>query len=113
MWIYYIHFRYFPFLFYKILFKIKKYPLKQGVYETCVEVDGVEYKGITNYGARPTFDNERVLTETYLDGFDGDLYGRKLTVKFLRFLREIRKFDSVLDLKNQLQDDIRRVRTND
>lgn len=91
----------------------EKYPLKQGVYETCVEVDGVEYKGITNYGARPTFDNERVLTETYLDGFDGDLYGRKLTVKFLRFLREIRKFDSVADLKNQLQDDIRRVRTND
>ena len=90
-----------------------KFPLKQGVYETQVEIEGVVYKGITNYGARPTFDNERVLTETYLDGFSGDLYGKKLTVKFIRFLREIRKFDSIADLKNQLQDDIRRVRTND
>ena len=91
----------------------EKFPLKQGVYETLVEVDGVFYKGITNYGARPTFDNERVLTETYLDGFDGDLYGKKLTVAFVRFLREIRKFDSAQDLKTQLQEDIRRVRTND
>lgn len=91
----------------------EKFPLKQGVYETQVEVDGVVYKGITNYGARPTFDNERVLTETYLDGFAGDLYGRKLTVEFVRFLREIRKFESAEDLKNQLEEDIRRVRTND
>ncbi len=91
----------------------EKFPLKQGVYETLVEVDGVCYKGITNYGARPTFDNERVLTETYLDGFYGDLYGKKLTVAFVRFLREIRKFDSAQDLKAQLQEDIRRVRTND
>lgn len=90
-----------------------KFPLKQGVYETRVEVDGAEYKGITNYGARPTFDDGSVVTETYLDGFDGNLYGKQLTVRFIRFLREITKFEDVDALKTQLQKDIRRVREHD
>lgn len=91
----------------------EKFPLKKGVYETRVRLDGVEYKGITNYGARPTFDNEKITTETYLDGFSGDLYGKILTVSFTRYLRDIQKFDSIDELKKQLQEDIRRVREND
>ena len=78
-----------------------------------MRLDGVEYKGITNYGARPTFDNEKITTETYLDGFSGDLYGKILTVSFTRYLRDIQKFDSIDGLKKQLQEDIRRVREND
>ena len=91
----------------------EKFPLKQGVYETRVCVDSKGYKGITNYGARPTFDNTEVLTETYLDGFDGDLYGKNLKVEFVRFLRDIQKFDGVDGLKAQLQADIRTVRNDD
>jgi len=53
------------------------------------------------------------LTETYLDGFDGDLYGRELKVSFVRYLRDIRKFDDIGALKKQLEEDIRRVREND
>ena len=87
-----------------------KFPLKTGVYETNVTVDNKTYKGITNYGARPTFDNERVVTETYLDGFSGDLYGKELTVHFVRFLRGVTKFESVDALKKQLEKDINRVR---
>lgn len=96
-----------------IPYPIGKYPLKIGVYETRVCVDGTEYKGITNYGARPTFADETVVTETYLDGFDGDLYGKTLKVEFIRYLRDVRKFDSVDSLKKQLEEDLRRVRTND
>lgn len=96
-----------------ILYPQEKFPLKQGVYETCVTVDGVRYKGITNYGARPTFDNACVLTETYLDGFHGDLYGKALKVEFVRFLREITRFADIRALKQQLETDIWRVRNND
>lgn len=96
-----------------ILYPQDKFPLKKGVYETKTTVDGKEYKGITNYGARPTFDNDKVLTETYLDGFSGDLYGKELTVKFVRFLREVQKFESADALKKQLEKDIRRVHEND
>jgi riboflavin kinase/FMN adenylyltransferase len=91
----------------------EKFPLKQGVYETRVCVDGKTYKGITNYGARPTFENTQVLTETYLDGFQGDLYGKQLKVEFIRYLRPVQKFDGVDGLKAQLQADIRTVRNDD
>lgn len=90
-----------------------KYPLKIGVYETRVCVDGRTYKGITNYGARPTFADETVVTETYLDGFTGDLYGKTLRVEFIRRLRGVVKFDSVDALQKQLMKDIERVKTND
>ncbi len=90
-----------------------KFPIKNGVYETRAEVDGKEYKGITNFGARPTFQDGTVLTETYLDGFVGDLYGKTLKIQFVRFLREITRFDSADGLKAQLEYDIRRVRGND
>lgn len=96
-----------------ILYPKEKYPLKKGVYETRTVVNGKAYKGITNYGARPTFDDETVLTETHLDGFDGDLYGKTLQVEFVRFLREIKKFDSADALKEQLNKDIERVRKHD
>ncbi len=96
-----------------IFYPQDKYPLKNGVYETRVCVDGKAYKGITNFGARPTFGDEKVVTETYLDGFEGDLYGRTLKVEFVRYLRDITKFDGVDGLKIQLEKDIERVRNND
>ncbi len=94
-------------------YPVEKFPLKKGVYETRVIVDGKEYKGITNFGARPTFENDIVTTETHLDGFDGDLYGRELRIEFVRYLRDIVKFDGAERLKEQLTKDIRRVREYD
>lgn len=90
-----------------------KFALKKGVYETRVTLDGKTYFAITNYGARPTFDNGQVLTETYIDGYTGNLYAAKIKVEFVRFLREITKFNCVDDLRAQLEEDIRRVREND
>ena len=91
----------------------EKYPIKQGVYETRVCVDEKEYKGITNYGNRPTFDNDTIVTETYLDGFSGELYGKELKIRFKRQIREIKKFENAEKLKAQLNEDIRRVREYD
>jgi len=96
-----------------ILYPKEKFPLKIGVYETRICVDGTFYRGITNYGARPTFEDETVVTETYLDGFDGDLYGKELKIEFIRFLRDVQKFDGVDGLKRQLEEDIERVRKHD
>lgn len=96
-----------------IAYPNEKFPLKKGVYETRVEVDGVTYKAITNFGARPTFGNGEVLTETHLLGFEGDLYGRTLRVEFVRYLREIQRFESVEELKTQLGKDGRQVRDHD
>ena len=90
-----------------------KYLIKSGVYETRVVVCGTEYKGITNFGARPTFEDGQVWLETYLDGFSGNLYGQEIKIEFVRFLREVERFDSPEKLKAQLECDLRRIRTND
>jgi riboflavin kinase/FMN adenylyltransferase len=87
-----------------------KFPIMKGVYETRVQIGGIVYKGITNFGARPTFENDEVWTETYIDGFSGDLYDKELKVEFVRFMREIEKFASVEDLQAQLTKDVRQVR---
>ena len=93
-----------------ILYPADKLSIRKGVYETRIALEGRTYKGITNYGARPTFENEEVRIETYLDGFDGDLYERELKVEFIRYMRDVKRFDSVEDLRLQLMKDIRQVR---
>lgn len=90
----------------------EKFALKNGVYSGSVNVDGVDYKAIINYGARPTFDLQEKLIEAHLIGFDGDLYGKTLSVGFIDFLRDIKKFNSLLELKEQLQKDLEIVKGN-
>ena len=86
-----------------------KFVIKRGVYETAATIDGKEYKGITNFGARPTFFNDAVITETHFLNFSGNLYGATLTLYFKRFLREISAFKGAEELKKQLDYDKRRV----
>lgn len=79
-----------------------KFQIKNGVYKTFVIIDGVKYPSITNYGTQPTVDGDGVVVETYIHGYDGDLYGKTLTVYFERYLRGVIKFSSVEKLKEQL-----------
>ena len=67
-----------------------------GVYVTEVLVEGKTYMGVTNVGCKPTVSNERVVgVETYIDNFNQDLYGEKIIVSFLEFIRPEMKFDSI------------------
>ena len=86
-----------------------KTELKKGVYETRAEVGGVTYKGITNFGSRPTFGNDTVVTETHLIGFRGNLYGKTLTVRFVRYLRDVAAFKNAEELTARLNADVKRV----
>ncbi len=88
----------------------EKYPLKKGVYAVSARLDGKEYRGIANYGARPTFGDGRVVLEAYFDGYTGDLYGKEIAVYFDDFLREIKKFDSAEALSAQLTKDLEKIR---
>lgn len=82
-----------------------KFRIKNGVYKTRVVINGKSYDAITNYGARPTFNLGEVLTESYVKDFDGDLYGKVITVIFLDFIRDIEKFYDIDKLKEQLEKD--------
>jgi len=74
-----------------------------GAYETRVNIDGIWYKGITNIGDNPTISkNNKITVETHILNYSGDLYGRKLKVEFIRFLREQKRFRDVNELREQL-----------
>lgn len=83
---------------------------KFGVYATKVTAKGKEYAAVTNIGTRPTVNGEGVTVESYLLDFDGDLYGKAITVAFYAFLRPEQKFDSLEELKTQIAADIAKVK---
>jgi riboflavin kinase/FMN adenylyltransferase len=78
---------------------------KFGVYATLATVHGREHVAVTNVGVKPTVGSDRVLAETYIHGFSGDLYGESVNVSFLRFLRPEQKFDDIAALKEQILQD--------
>ena len=78
-----------------------------GVYKTEVIVDGRVYEAITNVGCKPTVtDDGRIFVESYLYNFMENIYGKKIEVYFLEFMRMEQKFSSVEELKKQLQTDM-------
>lgn len=87
-----------------------KVEVKQGVYSVVCRVGDNCFNGIANYGARPTFDEDKPVLEVHLDGFDGEIYGENVTVEFCEYLRDIQKFESAEALKAQLEQDILKIR---
>src|ERR1700678_3977873 len=79
--------------------------LKHGIYAVRVGRDGQRFDGVASFGRRPTFDNGAPLLEVFLFDFKGDLYGSRLDVAFIAFLREELKFDHLEALIRQMDDD--------
>lgn len=81
---------------------------KRGVYVTRVTYRGRKTPlfGITNVGMRPTVGGHHVVAETHIFDFHGDLYGKRVKVEFLRFLRPEIPFESVDALSEQVHRDM-------
>ncbi len=81
-------------------------PLKlvpaNGVYAVEAEVLGTTYKGMCNIGMRPTVGGSTRTIETHILDFDQDIYGLPLRIRFLRRIRDERKFPSLEALRKQL-----------
>ncbi len=83
-----------------------------GVYFAEAKLEGVIYPGVVNLGYRPTVDtrkSERIL-EIHLFDFDHDIYGKDLEVRFIRYLRPEKKFESVDALVRQIGLDVKQAR---
>ena len=83
---------------------------KKGVYAITANYGDIFYNGIANFGVRPTVDGEKLLLEAHLFEFNQDIYGKDLTVEFLTFIREEKKFDDFASLTKQIHKDIRIAR---
>lgn len=87
--------------------KSKNLILKNGIYATICTVEGKKYFGVTNVGMRPTVDSDgNKNIETYLIDFQGDCYGKLITVEFIGRIRDEIKFENTDDLKAQINKDI-------
>ncbi|MBL0312386.1 MAG: riboflavin biosynthesis protein RibF [Holophagaceae bacterium] len=62
--------------------------------------------GLTNIGEKPTFSGRSVSVETFLPGFDGDLYGVLLELRFLHRIRGEQRFGDIEALRAQIASDV-------
>jgi len=73
-----------------------------GVYAVMVDLEGVRHAGVLNVGFNPTFSNEKLSVEVHIMNFDGELYGKGLTVSFIERIRSEVKFESPQKLVDQI-----------
>lgn len=78
---------------------------KLGVYACLCDVDNRTYVAVTNIGNRPTVNGHQERVEAWILDFDGCLYGKRITLKFHKFLRPEQTFSSLEELKQQIQRD--------
>ena len=85
-------------------------PLRTGVYRSCVKIGERLYHGVTNVGVCPSVDRVRgVHAETFIIGFSGQLYGEKIRVYLLGYLRDEKKFERIEELSEQIARDAERT----
>ena len=82
---------------------------KPGVYAVSVNIHGIKknLNGIANLGYRPTFNQKKILLEVNIFNFTRNLYNKKLTVEFKKFIRSEKKFKGVDHLRKQIKMDLK------
>ncbi|MCL1823755.1 MAG: bifunctional riboflavin kinase/FAD synthetase [Oscillospiraceae bacterium] len=84
-----------------------------GVYKSKVIINNQIRDGITNIGIKPTAGEQKYASaETYIIGFDGNLYGELIEIKLIDFIRDERKFNSFDELKEQIKKDLKTANGN-
>jgi riboflavin kinase/FMN adenylyltransferase len=82
-----------------------------GVYSVEVLLADKTYKGVMNIGVRPTIDKtEDCRIEVHILDFTENIYGKNITVRLLRHLREEKVFKDLDSLKHQIELDEKATR---
>lgn len=89
-----------------VVYPANKVLVKDGVYGVEAEIDGTVYRGVANCGPRPTFGEDAVVLEAYFEGLSEELYGKSVTIKFVNYIRGIKKFESAEALSEQISRDL-------
>jgi len=84
--------------------------LRHGVYACRCQVDGEVHTAVTNIGTRPTVSGEGVTVEPWILDWEGDLYGREITLSFVDFLRPERRFGTLEELRAEILRDAEKAR---
>ena len=84
-------------------------PLR-GVYVVAAHMKGKTIQGICNVGYKPTVQGHTPSLEVHLFDFSADIYGQLVSVEFLHFIRDERRFDGIDALKSQIKLDVEQAR---
>ncbi len=77
-----------------------------GVYAVYFYVNNDKYKGVVNFGHKPTFNDENFTIEVHLPNFEGDLYEEYVEIELVKFIRGEKEFDDVDELVETIKQDI-------
>lgn len=83
---------------------------KTGVYRTSTVINGVKYMSLTDIGYNPTFDEEKLKIETYIDNFNGNIYDNTIEVSFIEFIRDDIKFNRAEELIEKIKEDVNYIK---
>ncbi len=86
---------------------------KLGVYKTITSIDSKEYLSITNIGNNPTFNDTGFSIESHILDFNEDIYGKKVNIQLIDFIREEKKFSDKDELVKQVMKDIQEITSVD
>ncbi|HPA19162.1 MAG TPA: bifunctional riboflavin kinase/FAD synthetase [Verrucomicrobiae bacterium] len=82
-----------------------------GVYAGTCDIGGQTHPVAINIGTRPTLGGTERRVEAHIIGFDGDLYGQRIEVPLLKFLRPETRFDNLDALRAQIARDVEATKT--
>lgn len=80
-----------------------------GVYAVKVLQNNKIFFGMMNIGKKPTFNDENITMEVHIFNFQSEIYGEEIEVHFLKRIRNQFKFNTIEELKEQLQEDKKNV----
>lgn len=81
-----------------------------GIYATWTYIENQRYQSVTNIGKRPTFGESEQTVEVYILNFQGNLYRHELKIDIIERLRREQRFDTIEELKKQIEEDIKQAR---
>ena len=79
--------------------------IKFGVYAVKIHYDDKIYDGVANIGIRPSFADNKEFLEVHIFNFCDNIYGKKISVEFIAFIRPEKKFQNLEELKQQIAAD--------
>ncbi|MCF8008438.1 MAG: bifunctional riboflavin kinase/FAD synthetase [Halanaerobiales bacterium] len=86
---------------------ITKYVLPpDGVYAVYIHIDDQKYKGVANFGHKPTFDDNNFTIEVHIPEFNSEIYGEDIDLELIEYIREEKKFKNTDQLVKTIKSDI-------
>jgi len=82
---------------------------RDGVYSAVARYDGRDYAAVVSIGTNPQFDGTARTVEAWLRDFQHTIYGRELSLRDLRYIREQRLFAEVGELIEQMHRDLQTI----